>query len=235
MLVKAKSKSKSKRLPAKAKGKAPIDVPVIIKLRGGLEHKSTLNRLKSGLTLAPDPIMYVETANTLWGGGKWTSADLRSVLIQMEAEGMSQRDALESLRTSSPPMPTLWTVRGWLSAFPDFDKAHKMAGKMRADMMVESATELVVDALDNPKADPRHVKNAVDQFRWQASKLDRETFGEHRQVELTQTPIQEMSDEALDQRIKLLMGNKDMKKFLADKGINVMEAEVVEGSEPEDA
>ena len=79
MLFKAKIKSKSKRLPVKAKAKAPVDVPVIIKLRGGMEHKSTLNRLKSGLTLAPDPIMYVETANTLWGGGKWTSAEFLSV------------------------------------------------------------------------------------------------------------------------------------------------------------
>ena len=141
MLFKAKIKSKSKRLPVKAKAKAPVDVPVIIKLRGGMEHKSTLNRLKSGLTLAPDPIMYVETANTLWGGGKWTSAELRSVLIQMESEGMSQRDALESLRASSPPMPSYWTVRNWLSAFPDFGKAHKIAEEMLAAMKLEAFGE----------------------------------------------------------------------------------------------
>ena len=139
MPVNAKVKAKSKILAAKVK--ASGNQPIIIQGRNGLSYKSTLNRLKSGLTLAPDPIMYVETANTLWGGGKWTSAELRSVLIQMESEGMSQRDALESLRVSSPPMPSYWTVRNWLSAFPDFGKAHKIAEEMLAAMKLEAFGE----------------------------------------------------------------------------------------------
>jgi hypothetical protein len=78
------------------------------------------------------------------------------------------------------------------------------------------------------------VKNAVDQYRWQASRLDQLSFGEHRTVEVQQKPIREMSEDALNQRIKTLICDKGMKQFLADKGISVMDAEVVEGSEPED-
>lgn len=103
---------------------------------------------------------------------------------------------------------------------------------MRAEMLVEAATEMVTDALENEEMDSRDVKNAVDQYRWQASKLDRETFGEHRTVEVQQKPVQELSDQALEMRIKALVGDKDMKKYLADKGITVMEAEIVSVSEP---
>ena len=99
-------------------------------------------------------------------------------------------------------------------------------------MLVVAATEMVTDALENEQLDSRDVKNAVDQYRWQASKLDRETFGERRTVEVQQKPVQELSDQALEMRIKALVGDKDVKNYLSDKGITVMEAEIVKSSAP---
>jgi len=210
-------------VPAKPSG-------VVVITRGGLVHRSSLNRLKQGVKVAPSVSMLAEDESCLWAGGRWTSSELRGVLVQMVSDGMSLRDALEALRESCAPMPSYLTVHKWMSANPDFRQAYTAAQRLRGELQAEAATELVVEALDNQEMDPRHVKNAVEQFRWSASKLDRETFGEHKTLDVVQ-PMAAISDADIDRRIKMLMADPKVRGVLSEGGFNVVDAEVVEEAE----
>lgn len=204
--------------------------PVVVAGPEGLVHRSTLAQLRKGFRIPDDALLVIERESMLWNGGSWTSDDVRKVLVRMVSEGMSLRAALEELRESHPPMPSYFTVHGWLGSFPDFKKNYQIARKMRAEAQAEAATELVIQALDDPKLDPRSVKNAVEQLRWSASKMDRETFGEHRTLEL-QKPLAELSDNDLDVRIKALMADPEVRGVLNDQGFEIMDVEIVESEE----
>jgi hypothetical protein len=217
-----------KQLPAKAPVKGQASV---VLTNDGLTHKNTLERLKNGLKTAPDTRLIVEDEHCLWGGERWTSDDLKAVLVQMVSEGMSLRNALEALRESAPPMPSCLTVYRWLSVDPEFKKAYLIAQKLRGEMLVESANELVVQALGDSSLDPRTVKNAVEQFRWSASKLDRDTYGDHRTVEVQQ-PMAGLSDKDLDRRITALMVDPQVRGVLNSQGFEVLDVEVIEDISP---
>ncbi len=217
---------KKKMLPAKVMAQAKPQAPVLVLSTNGLVHKSTLDQLKNGVMRAPDPILVVEGEHGLWGGGRWTSEELRSVLVQMVSEGPSLRAVLSSLAESAPPIPKYMTVHQWKAVYPEFKKNLQIADKLRGEMQAEAATELAVQALTDDSLDPRCVKNAVEQFRWSAAKLDRETFGEHRTLEVQQ-PMAGVSDKDLDQRIKALMADPQVRGVLSAQGFEVMDAEVV--------
>ena len=210
-------------VPAKPSG-------VVVITKGGLLHKSNLTRLKEGVKTVPSVSMLVEDETSLWGGGRWTSHELRCVLVEMVAEGQGPRDALESLRGSCPPVPSFLTIHKWRQAHSDFDQSLKAAQRLRGEMQAEAATELTMESLMDEASDPRKVKNAVEQLRWSAAKLDRETYGEHKQLDITQ-PMAAMSDEDIDRRIKMLMADPKVRGVLSEGGFNVVDAEVVEDPE----
>ena len=205
---------------------------VVVLTRGGLTHKSNMTRLQQGVKTIPVVSMLAEDESCLWAGGRWSSSELRTVLVSMVSDGMNLRDALESLRASCAPMPSLLTVHKWVSAYPDFRESYDAAKRLRGEMQVEAATELVMDSLLDEASDPRKVKNAVEQLRWSASKLDRQTFGEHKELNITQQPMSAISDADIDRRIKMLMADPKVRGVLSDGGFNVVDAEVVE-EEPE--
>ncbi len=132
MLLRTKRKARPGSLLATVTPR--VDPPIIITGRNGLSHKTTLSRLKCGLKLASDPFILEETANALWCGGRWTSAELRALLVQKVAEGVPLQDVLESMRVSIPPMPSYDKIREWLSKFKDFKTAYRAAEKTRAKM-----------------------------------------------------------------------------------------------------
>lgn len=107
--------------------------------KGGA-FKANINRLQYGLQKFQGPVAVLEwDEDNLWCGGQYTSRELRGVLARMESEGMSLRQALESLGRECPPVPSYWTVMNWLQIHPEFKSAHLLAKAIREEMLAEAA------------------------------------------------------------------------------------------------
>ena len=159
----------------------------------------------------------------------WTSEELRVVLVRRVGEdGMTLRDALESLREVAPPVPAYWTLFEWLSVHSGFRKDYQIAKRMRAELLAEAATEAALNI--TTEAEAKIAKVQMEQLRWHASKLDRDTFGDHRTVENLQ-PMAGVSDQDLDQRIKALMADNGVRNALESQGIRILDAEIVSENE----
>lgn len=222
-------KTPSKRSGVAKAKPAAMDVALTVKGRRGFAEQRSMKQLKCDsevISIQIDSEKLVKDEGNIWGLGRFTGEGVRTALVHLVAEGHGLRDALEVMRSSYPPMPSYLTVAKWKQMFPEFERAVKMSERLRGELQVEAATELVVKALNDEELDPRDVKNVVDQFRWNAGKLDREKFGDHKTVEVHQ-PMGEMSDDALDRRIKALMTDAGVRGVLESQGLKVIEAEVL--------
>jgi len=208
--------------------------PAVNQVIGASTSCKGVNRLRHGSLTTPRLQRNDQALPCLWGEARWSDQELRQVLIQRVTEGQSLWTALDILREISPPMPDRQTVNRWLSMYPDFKSDYLSAQRLRGELQVEAATELAIDALGDPTLDPRNVKNALEQLRWHASKLNRETFGEHRTLEVQQ-PMAAIADQDLDRRIKALMGDPQVRGVLNAQGFEVLDVEVVEETSSSDS
>lgn len=86
------------------------------------------------------------------------------------AQGKSLRKICESRR-----LPTITTVLDWVIKNPEFAKRYADAKKLRADWAAQKTIDVAEAATPETAAVARL---QVDVYRWHASKLDTQAYGE---------------------------------------------------------
>lgn len=203
--------------------------PVVVIGAMGTVHKTLWNRLKDGAPTM-DPSVY-EDMDGLWGGGKFTGEQVRGLLVQMVSEGVAMQAALAALRQEHPPMPSAYAVERWLMEIPDFKRAMETARRVRGEVLAEAALERSMVISD--KADAAVAKVQIASMQWQASKLNAD-YRDQKSVQIDdRRGLQDLPDEELDRRLRLILGDREVRRLAEEKGFRILEAEVVSALQEE--
>ena len=119
-------------------------------------------------------------------------------------EGVARKIPLARLCDENDDLPVSRTVYRWLRLHPEFCRNYMRAKEDQADYLVEEAL-LIADDLN---VDPQHKRIMVDTRKWVASRFNVKKYGDRQFVE-TKDTTDDVSDEALDERIAALMAKAD--------------------------
>lgn len=179
----------------------------VVVLDGGLMHKGALQRVMRGVERIPDVTAILADAMPAWGpGGKWTSDDVRTLIVTLVGEGMSLPNALKKLQEAGGTIPALSRVRAWMKELPFFSEAMEAAKASRAEVLAEAALDVAFDCTGETAPQVAAAKLQVMALQWAASKYDRGQFGEKTLVDV-QHHAEKLSDEDLERRIQHLLND----------------------------
>lgn len=185
------------RLPSSANLPATPTEKVVVVASKGL-HLSSLDRLRGRNIALVDP-REVTPEGQLWGPELWTDDEMQKALVHAVSEGASLKAATEAFKRAPGKWPSYWMVCKWREQSAVFRRDLKIAQKMRGELMAEGALEAAMSAdIDTVGI----AKVQVAALQWQAQKLDRDTYGDVKSLEVKQSPEREMSDSELERRIE---------------------------------
>jgi hypothetical protein len=195
----------------------------VVMAESGLIHKTSLRRLSGHLETLPDPRQV--SNQTYWGAAQFTGEQVRSLLVHAVSEGTHWRDALAALEKAHGRMPTPLTIEEWLDRYPDFKKRMGLAKRLRGQMMAEAALEIALDMTeDSVDVD----KARIQHLQWQAGKLDKETYGETKMVDV-QHSLKEAPEPDLDARLLDFLRDPEFRKAIQDSQELANELADIEG------
>jgi hypothetical protein len=216
--------------PIQETGLATREPAVIVMSETGLAHRSSVDRLKGRIGSIPDP-RQLSVYEKFWGRELFTSDQVRRMFVDAIGEGFSPNEALERLKNAhGGRMPTAITFKKWEDQFPDFKREMSYAKAVRGDLMADAATEMALDM--DPEAAQSN-KVAIQHLQWQASKLNREAYGEQKSMTIDVNANLHTSDEKdLDRRILEMLRDPELRRALAadpdlEREVKTIEGEVV--------
>jgi hypothetical protein len=114
-----------------------------------------------------------------------------------------------------PSRTTMWK---WIAATEERRAAYDQAREDRADYRVD-LIDGIVAKLNNGTIEPNAGRVMIDAIKWQASKENRAVYGEQSRVDLnvSQSPLSDLSDEELDKRILQFMEGHDLARLTAPR------------------
>jgi len=118
-------------------------------------------------------------------------------------DGVARKTPLARLCDENDELPSPRTVYRWLRTYKEFCQNYTRAKEDQADYLVEEALS-IADDLD---VDPQHKRIMVDTRKWVASRFNAKKYGDKQFIE-TKDTTEDVSDEALKDRIAALMAKK---------------------------
>lgn len=207
-------------LPVASVLRAEATPPVVVVSKSGLMHRTAMDRLRGiggDRLLTPGDL----TPDNRWGSGKFSSEQIRGLILQGIAGGASLHSVLHDLEAQHGKMPSPFTVYGWRKSLPDFGAQYRDAQACRGELFAEAAAEAAIMA-DEETASADKIR--VQAFQWQASRLAKDTFGDHKTLDVQHT-VKDMSEAEVDRRLQELLRDPELRAALPAGAI--LDAEIV--------
>jgi hypothetical protein len=187
------------------------NTPVVVPTADGLVHKGLVGNLLRPQDRPFDPTAILGKEPERWGGeGQFTSDQVKQLIIALVAEGTTIRGSVATLQEKYGRMPSSLEIHRWMSRDDSFDREYRLALKVRADLKVEAAQEVVLKA--GTKDEVARAKLVASQLQWEAEKDDPKTFG--KRVQVDQAPQSAESIDDLKAELRALLADKDTKDAL---------------------
>lgn len=192
---------------AKPKPSQAPSAPTVDVFPSGGVGITTAARARLGEMNLPNPRSIA--APELWGGGLWTTREVKDALLGMVLEGESLRDAIKKLTKEQGSMPTLGKVSRWVIEDESFRGEYRAAQSARGELLAELALdEAMLVTPDSAAASSVKIKA----LQWQASKLAKGVYGDTKTVELK--GYEQVSDDDIDRKIEALLNNRELRRML---------------------
>lgn len=130
-------------------------------------------------------------------------SDYTPELGDLICDGISRKTPLARLCDEDDNLPSPRTVYRWLRTNTEFCQNYTRAKEDQADYLVEEALTIADDA----GIEPADKRIRVDTRKWIASRFNAKKYGDKQYIE-TKDTTEEVSDDDLNERIKVLMAKK---------------------------